>query len=122
MVILHDFKHKKGSSEAFQWRGRWSKEDKEGLWTEELKQALDYAEIYGSTQSYVAMPFSDFISLFNSTVLISGLDKSDCGQISGLTGAQCSYFSQTKSQEYYVTMASKNSARCRMIAAEVIPG
>ena len=46
IIILHDFKNRAGASNNFQWRGRWSKEDKDKLWTPQLREALNYKEIY----------------------------------------------------------------------------
>ena len=46
IVVLHDFKNKAGSPLAFQWNGRWSKEDKDRLWNPQLKASLGYSSIY----------------------------------------------------------------------------
>ena len=74
-MVLHDFKNKANSNKAFQWRGKWSKMDKEGMWSPELKTALGYSDIYESTEARVVLPLKDFIALFNTTVVINGINS-----------------------------------------------
>ena len=45
------------------------------LWSPEMKQALGYADIYDrdSEQNCVAMPFTDYLAMFTSTVTLHGM-------------------------------------------------
>ena len=74
VVVLHDFRHSKGSVQAFKWNGRWSQEDREKMWSQELKEALGYADIYKGQETKFAMPLRDFVALFNSSVVLHGTD------------------------------------------------
>ena len=70
VVVLNDFKSDNQSKNAFNWTGKWSKDDSKERWTSSIQEALGYQEIYKGSDSRCIMPLTDYVTLFNSTVIL----------------------------------------------------
>ena len=55
-------------SEKLGWDGKWSASS--ALWTQDLKDKLDYEDIYKTDSDYIYMGYSDYVSYFNSTSIV----------------------------------------------------